>query len=207
MNTYTPTSWTGNKQVDDSPRITEYSNSPFYLMHHPFQWELVATDKGFEWLPTFSRLNEEAGVNGVVQTRTGVDSSHSRVKFMERGYHILEREFGYITRYQTKHGGWYYCLIWDIPKIIANQTFWNHDVDGYNEFRQQLIQTGVIEKPEMEIIELKIREVDRRIDRRLKNQHIPEIKKEIDDLYTVKKSMRDAYDKLFAKPKKGGKNA
>ena len=197
MNTYTPSSWTGAKKNDDMPRITEYSNEPFYLMHNPLQWELIATDDGFEWLPCFSQLNEGAGVNGVVQTRNGVDSSHARVKFMEKGFQILDREFGYITRYPTKHGGWYYSLIWDVPKIIANQTFWNHDSSGYNQFRKNLVLTGVIERPEPEVIELKIRQIDRRIDRRLKNQHIPEIKKEIDKLYELKKQMKDAFDSLF----------
>lgn len=201
MDTFTPTTWTGNKQKTDVARVNIIPNDPFFLMHNPFQWELVEMNGIWEWLPDFSILNETAGVNGIQQTPNGVDSTVTRMKFMERGNQIIDREFGYIARYPTKYGGFYYCLRWDIPKTIGTKTFWNHDRDGFNEWRKDLIETGVIRRPEIEIIESKINDVERKIDRRLKNQHIPEIKKEIDGLYELKRNMKNAFQAMFEEKK------
>jgi len=209
METFTPKSWTGATQNEHIPKVGNRGNAPFYLSHHPFQWELVKTDDDvFEWLPTFSKINEMAGVNGVQQTPNGVDSTITRMKMSDKGHQVLEREFGYVARYPSRHGGFYYTMKWDVPKMIGNKTFWNHDEQGYNEWRKLLISEGVIDRPETEIIEMKLTEVDRKIERRLKNQHIPEIKKEIDGLYDIKRQMKKAFDAMFetestSKKKKG----
>lgn len=202
METFTPTTWTGATRNEHVQKVNNRGNAPFFLSHHPFQWELVQTaDDVFEWLPTFSKINEMAGVNGVQHTPSGVDSTVTRMKMSDKGHTILEREFGYVTRYPSKQGGFYYAMKWDVPKIIGNKTFWKHDEQGYNEWRKLLISEGIIERPEIEIIELKLNDIDRKIDRRLKNQHIPEIKKEIDGLYEIKRQMKSAFDLLWNKPK------
>jgi len=209
MDTFTPQSWTGATRNEHVPKVANRPNAPFYLSHSPFQWELVKTDDDvFEWLPTFSKINEMAGVNGVQQTPTGVDSTITRMKMADKGHTILEREFGYVARYPTRFGGFYYAMKWDVPKIIGKKTFWNHDEQGYNAWRKLLISEGIIERPENEIIELKLADVDRKIERRLMNQHIPEIKKEIDGLYEIKRQMKSAFDALWnpepkTKKKKG----
>lgn len=198
MDTFTPTSWTGHKQNEHVPKVANRGNAPFYLTHSPFQWELVKTgDDVFEWLPTFSKINEMAGVNGVQQTPNGVDSTVTRMKMMEKGHQILEREFGYVARYPSKWGGFYYALKWDVPKIIGTKTFWNHDSDGYNAWRKLLITEGIIDKPEIEVIEMKMSNIETKIERRLKNQHIPEIKKEIDGLYEIKRQMKAAFNLMW----------
>lgn len=198
MDTFTPTSWTGHKQNEHVPKVANRGNAPFYLSHSPFQWELVKTaDDVFEWLPTFSIINEIAGVNGVQQTPNGVDSTVTRMKMMEKGHQILEREFGYIARYPSKWGGHYYAMKWDVPKVIGTKTFWNHDSAGYNAWRKLLITEGIIDKPEIEVIEMKMSNVETKIERRLKNQHIPEIKKEIDGLYEIKRQMKSAFDLMW----------
>lgn len=204
--TYTPTSWTGVKPAVQTPTLNIRRNSPFYLMHSAFQWELVnVADDEWEWLPSFSILHETAGVNGVVQTRDGVDSTHTRIKFMEQGYTIIDREFGYVTRYPCRRGGYYYCLKFNRPKTIGEQVFWRMNEDEYNDFRRSLIDVGVIDKPEDEVIELLLKNVDRRIGRRVTDQHIPEIKAQIDELYDLKKRMTESYRKMKNGNKKGKK--
>lgn len=198
MDTFTPTSWTGHKQNEHIPKVSNRGNAPFYLTHSPFQWELVQTaDDVFEWLPQFSMIYEMAGVNGVQQTPNGVDSTVARMKMQDQGHQILERDFGYVARYPSKWGGYYYVLKWDVPKIIGTKTFWNHDAEGYNTWRKLLVTEGIIDRPEIEILELKLADLERKIERRLKNQHIPEIKKEIDGLYEIKRQMKAAFDLLW----------
>jgi len=197
-----PTTWTGKPANSQEVKLNIRPNCPFYLMHNPFQWELVNTaDDVWEWLPQFSQLNEMAGVNGCIETRQGVDSSHARLRFMEQGNIILDREFGYVTRYKTKFGGYYYCLIWDVPKVIGDRVFWNHNIDDYNTWRKTLLEEGIIDKPEDEVIEVLLSNVDRRINRRVTQQHIPEIKAQIDELYNVKKRMTEAF-KTLTEPQK-----
>jgi hypothetical protein len=115
---FTPTSWTGHKRQSDAPKVSNYPNAPFYLLHSPFAWELVQLDdKNWAWLPQFGHLNEIAGVNGIEETAQGADSTITRVKLQEKGINVIDREFGYIARYETKFGGYFYTLKWNRGRI------------------------------------------------------------------------------------------
>jgi hypothetical protein len=195
--TYTPTSWTGTRE-QTAPRLNVKPNAPFYLLHSPFAWELAQIGDEWVWLPQFGSLNEIAGVNGVEDTPQGADSTLSRMKLMENGQTVIDREYGYISRYETKYGGYHYRLRWDVPKQIGNKVFWNTDIDGYNEWRLSLVQMGVIDPPEVEVVLSKQHLLDRKIDRKLKFQHIPEVKTELDELYALKKRMQTAYDAIHS---------
>lgn len=215
--TFTPTAWTGTRQ-QTAPLLNVMPNAPFYLLHSPFQWEITQLQGTWVWLPTFGQLYEIAGVNGVEDTPQGADSTVSRMKLMDAGTTVIDRDFGYVARYETKYGGYHYRMKWDVPKQIGNKTYWNTDQGGYNEWRFQLVELGIIDPPEIEVIQSKVSLIDRKIDRKLKFQHIPEVKTEIDDLYTLKQQMHDAYNAIHNKgaaaapqtktrQKKGDKNA
>lgn len=193
--TFTPTSWTGNRQ-QTAPLLNVMPNAPFYLLHSPFQWELVKMGESWVWLPQFGKLHEIAGVNGVEDTPQGADSTVARMKLMETGQNVIDREYGYIARYETKYGGYHYRMKWDVPKQIGNKVYWNTDTDGFNEWRLSLVEMGVVVPPEVEVVQSKVHLLDRKIDRKLKFQHIPEVKAEIDELYALKKRMQTAYDAM-----------
>jgi hypothetical protein len=59
---------------------------------------------------------------------------------------------------------------------------------------------GVIAPPEVEVVISKQHLLDRKIDRKLKFQHIPEVKTELDELYALKKRMQSAYDAIHSTP-------
>ena len=101
MTTFTPTTWTGTKAPAENPKIKILPNAPFYLLHHPFSWELVDTGDGdWEWLPTFGQLYEIAGVNGVEDTPRGPDSTMSRMRLMDGGQTTIDRDW------ETKRSIW-----------------------------------------------------------------------------------------------------
>jgi hypothetical protein len=209
--TFTPSAWTGTRQ-QTAPLLNVMPNAPFYLLHSPFSWELVQMNDAYVWLPTFGLLYEIAGVNGIEETAQGADSTVARMKLMENGQTIIDREYGYIARYETKSGGYHYRMKWDVPKQIGAKVFWNTDTAGYNEWRLSLVEMGIIDPPEIEVIQSKLALLERKIDRKLKFQHIPEVKTDLDALYTLKKQMTDAYDAIHAddntkskRTKKGGK--
>lgn len=213
--TFTPSTWTGNTQKASTPKLNMMPNAPFYLLHHPFSWELVKVADKWQWLPTFGILHEIAGVNGIEETPQGADSSVARMRLIDAGQTIIDREYGYIARYETVNGGYHYRLRWDLPKTIGNKTYWNTDEDGYNEWRLALVQENIVDAPEIEVVQSKINMVDRKIDRRLKFQHVPEVKTELDELYALKKNMQQAYENAHTDSdidntktkRKGGKNA
>jgi len=206
MSTFTPTTWTG-KQAAENPKLKILPNAPFYLLHSPFSWELVDMGDGeWKWLPHFGHLYEIAGVNGIQETPRGPDSTVARMRLMDDGQSIIDREFGYVARYETTYGGYFYCLKWDVPKVIGSKVFWNHDAAGFNQWRWELVELGIIQKPEDEVVQSKIALLDRKIDRRLKLQHIPEIKKEIDGLYALKKQMKESFEAMFKESKTKSKS-
>ena len=184
--------WTGNTPQSAAPRLNISPNAPYYMMHHPAQWELVIEGDKAEWLPTFSTLYEIAGVNGVQSTPAGPDSTMARVNFMDKGYTILPQELGYQTRYPTKVGGYYYTSIWDQPKQVGTKLFWSTDEAAYNEWRRDLLKNGTIQPPEPEILELLVERHEKRIERNISMQHIPEIAKRLDEMRDQLTAMQQA---------------
>ena len=136
----------GNKQVSARRGgFSVQSNDPFYLTHHREQWELVETNGKYEFLPQFGKLIEMAGVNGVESVRGGVDSVMARAELQEQGITVLPMEMGYLTRFPTKTGGWYYTLKWNSPKELAGRLLSKLDVESWNNFRNDPDWAKVVE--------------------------------------------------------------
>ena len=195
--------WTGNTPQSAVSRLNISPNAPYYMMHHPTQWELVIEGDAAEWLPTFSTLYEIAGVNGVQSTPAGPDSTMARVNFMDKGFTILPQDLGYQTRYPTKVGGYYYTSIWDQPKQVGTKLFWTTDEAAYNQWRRDLLENGTIQPPEPEILELLVERHEKRIERNISMQHIPEIAKRLDEMRDQLTAMQQASEaKAEPAPKK-----
>lgn len=193
--------WTGGAADTTIARLNISANASYFLMHHPAQWELVVENDTAEWLPTFSTLYEIAGVNGVQQIpQGGTDSTLSRVHYMDQGYTILPQELGYQTRYPCRAGGYYYTSIWDTPKQVGSKLFWSTDESGYNDWRRQLLADGMIQPPEPEILELLVERHQKRIERNISMQHIPEIAKRLDSMRLQLEQMQQAADQLQTPP-------
>tara|TARA_B100000405_G_scaffold251385_1_gene185061 strand:+ start:43 stop:690 length:648 start_codon:yes stop_codon:yes gene_type:complete len=161
--------WTGAEYKKENA-LPIKSNKPFWLMHHPNTcWEFVEHKKRFLFLPTFRRLFEIAGVNGVRMIPHnrggGVDSSMARIKMMDNGFELLDWEIGYQTRYQTKNGGWYYCDIWNAPKVVGGRVIWKKSTDEYNDWRESLLTDGIIKAPDLDILEIFIDRLEKRVER------------------------------------------
>ena len=153
-----------------------FPQSDFYLMHHPNSWEPVETADGdWEWLPKLKQLLLKPGVNGVRSTPGGgVDDSQARINFQNRGWTILPRDLGYVVRYQCRGGGSHYAL-WDTPHKMGNRVVTRHDPDRYNEFRRELVVSGVIKAPEPEALEIVLDDLQHRLNRNAINVHVPTV--------------------------------
>ena len=196
--------WTGF-QAKKQTAIPEKPNHPFWLMHHPMScWELVEIDDDvFRWLPTFRHLRELPGCNAVrmVQNGRGADSTMARVQMMDNGFEILDLEFGYQQRFQSRYGGWIYKEIWASPKVIGNRVVWNFDHKAFDQWRIQLLNDGVLPQPDVDVLDVFIERQERRIERNAQRGHIPHVQKQIEIEEKKLAAMKKAKDLLYNETK------
>lgn len=170
--------WTGG-DVSKNNALPIKPNQPFWYMHHPNTcWEFIQHKERWLFLPTFRRLFEIAGVNGVrMIPRGGSDSQMARVKMMDNGFEILDWDLGYQTRHITKNGGWYYTSIWEEPKVVANRVVWKRFEEDYNDWRESLIEDGVLNPPDLDILGFFVDMQEKRVERNEGKNMTPRIKK------------------------------
>ena len=187
--------WTGSNPALRENRLPEQRNAPYFLLHSAMQWEFI--EDSLEWLPTFSELREEAGVNGVQQTANGPDTTLARVHAADQGFTVLDyRQHEYMSRYPTANGGFFYCSRWSTPKVIGRNVIWSQDRAGYNDWRRSLIEQGYIEQIDPDVCRLIMDRWQRRIRRYIRDQHIPEFKEKMNDLAATLERMERATVKL-----------
>ena len=181
--------WTGRSQAE-AGGLPLSPNTPYWLMHHQETcWEFVQHDKHWKFLPSFRRLFELPGCNGVkmLPRGGGADSAMARITMMDNGFQILDMDLGYQQRFKTKSGGYFYIDIWSTPRVIGKRTLWKFDKKEYNDWRQSLLDDGVISLPDIDILGLIIDAKSQRVDRNAMRTHIPAIKENYDKdclLYT-----------------------
>lgn len=183
-------------------RLPEMPRANFYLMHNPEGWEPVKRDDGgWEWLPILKRLLLKPGVNGVRGTKGGMDDSQARIGFQDRGWTIIDRTMGYVTRYPCRRGYSYY-LTWDKPIRAGRRLIVRHDAEGYNAFRRELVEDGVIAPPLPEILDGVLDGFQKQIDRNSKDIHIPIVKAKIDEAKELITGAGKAAEEMAPSPKK-----
>ena len=171
--------WTGG-DVSKASALPIKPNSPFWYMHHPNTcWEFIFHREKWMFVPTFRRLFELAGVNGVrMVPRGGTDSQMARVRMMDNGFEVLEWDLGYQTRHMTRNGGYYYTSIWDSPKVIGNRVVWKVDTKSFNDWRVELMEQGVIDFPDLDILSFFVDMQQKRVERNEGKNMTPRIQKQ-----------------------------
>ena len=191
--------WTGsNVKRTNQKRLPRKANHPFYLMHHPENWELVCEDKKVFWLPLLHKLNEAAGINGVQSTKAGPDSSLALAIARRAGNTVIPMELGYLTKYPAQNGN-YFCIKFSKPKVIGNRIISKLDKKAYNDFRRMLIKEGFIKPMDEDLIGIYKTEQESKINRLYQEQHLPHIKDQIEKIQT---DIKNADKALIIKGKK-----
>ena len=201
-------------QADTRPGAGVLPEGPrpdFYLMHHPEGWELnERADGEWEWLPRLKPLFLQPGVNGVRAVKGGIDDSQARIMFQERGWNILPRELGYVTRYPCRRGQSSF-LTWDRPQVMGNRVLVRHDAEGFADFRRSLVEDGTITPPIPEALELILHDLDKRLERAGKAIHIPGVQAQVEKDQKKrtggKKAAKKATTRKRAPRKKAAANA
>ena len=183
--------WTGTNSQENTG-LPLPPNHSYWLMHHPTTcWDFVKHDNHWKFLPSFRRLFEMAGCNGVrMIPRGGTDSQMARVSMMDNGFEILDMGLGYQTRFPTKSGGYFYTDIWSTPKVVGRRVVWTFDEDGFNDWRNELLEDGILQKPDVDVLGMVIETQEKRVSRNAMRTHIPAVQKKYEEDQEILRLMK-----------------
>lgn len=200
-------------------RLPVKANHPFFLMHHPKNWELhifkhtPKRKKGEEtapapvvtplWLPKLTKLIEKPGVNNVQNMGRSVSSSYAQSIFVERGFDILQhREHDYLRIYPAQ-GGKYYTHKFVDMELIGGELLRTTDIEAMATWRRDLVKNGHIDTPHPGIIRLIIKKMDNAVTRMKKRVTSPANQEELEQ---EEARLKFAYEALETLKKHGVKS-
>jgi len=185
--------WTTKTTVER--RLPKRGNSPFFFAHFPSNWELhffettvkKKSKKGEEekiikplLIPDLHAIFETPGCNSVRDIGKGKgDSTYLKARMTSQQWTILEpRQHDYLRVYPCLNGK-YHTDKFQTLELLGNEVIETQDKEAYANWRRQLVFDGHIKPPHQHIIKKKILEMQRHMERKIRSQHIPEIKKKI----------------------------
>jgi hypothetical protein len=92
---------------------------------------------------------------------------------------------------------------------IQARVIWDRDLEGYNEFRRGLVADGTLPAPDDSALAWKLELVEKRINRKAKESHIPKVQQQLEKAQEEKEVLEEAKAKNQAKGEaetKGQKN-
>lgn len=131
------------------------------------------------------------GVNGVRQIRGEIGDVSNRIGQLQReGWIYLDpKRHDYIRAYPARGGQYFADRFTDI-RVLANRMIKTFDRNDYNKWCVTLLANGELGHIEPQFWQLLIRDFEKRPDRLIRQQHLPEIKQRIDDLNATLVQMR-----------------
>jgi hypothetical protein len=181
-------------------RLYAPTTPKFLFMHHPNQWDVLETDDGYELLPKLCKFNLIPGLNGVrMRPGGGADSTAARAAFIDRGWVFIDNKKGgadgYLREYDAASGK-IYVDKWTSPRKLGHgaraKVLWDTDLEGFNDFRRSLVEDGTVEKPDAAALDFKVALLEKRISRKVKHSHIPQIQKEVEKAVEKKEAIETA---------------
>lgn len=176
-------------------RLPVKANHPFFLMHHPKNWELYIfkhtprKKKGEDttpdpiitplWLPKFTKLIERAGINNVQNMGRSVSSSYAQSIFIERGFDILQhRDHDYLRIYPAQ-GGKYHTHKFVEMELIGGELLRSTKTEEMAIWKKTLVKEGAIDLPHIGIIRLIIKKMENAVTRMKKRVSSPANEEEL----------------------------
>lgn len=137
----------------------------FWFMVHPHCWSF----DGGEWLPTPSKLHLDPGCNGVTEGG-GTDLAVAQAN--RNGWQVIrpnDARLGdykwYVQEVPKQGRGRVYLSIWDEASIVGGQVFWDHDDEGWRDFRRHLVDAGICPPMSKQVYQLETHKQQSRVER------------------------------------------
>jgi acyl-CoA synthetase (AMP-forming)/AMP-acid ligase II len=185
------------------PKLPIQSNPTFILKHHPKNWELVGIEKEtgsgkskkttvkYYWLPLIHDHHLAAGVQGVRGQGAHVDGTISKAQAVNEGWILLEpSKYDYIRIYPANRGS-FHCNKWTKLENLGGEIVRTFDKSSHDNWRRELVLNGDLPLPHAAMLQRQIVIAERSINRKLSQQHIPQIKKDIDHQSNIITIMRE----------------
>lgn len=195
-------------QAATQTRLPLKSNPRYFFAHNPENWELRLFDTIHSTddtkkkkqvailLPTLSSIPEVPGVNSTKQIGNHIDSSVMRTHLQDNGWTILDaNKHDYMRIYPAQKGN-YHTSRWTSFEKVGNRIIQKFDADGYDQWRLELMQKGVINPPHPEIASLKLIKMDRAMSRLERDQHIPEVSARLKTKQTEYRQIKAAIQRV-----------
>ena len=208
-----PTPWKPIQQ-NETKLLPARPNHPFYYKFHPSNWNFAYFDiettpkgkktpqtitKGF-FIPQVRMERVVPGVNGIHQISGEMGDPSSRIgKLQQQGWVYLSPDrFDYMSIYQVR-GGRYHVPKWMEIKVVAGTLIEKMDTTAFNRWSVELLLNGVFKEPEPHFWELAILNARKSPERLQQNQHIPEIKRQMEGMYSKIKDMQSFLEEYSSK--------
>lgn len=194
------------QQQQASIVVPARSNNRFFYKHHPKNWELVYFDvedttsktkkmiKKAVWLPDLQSHHETPGVNGSRGYKANPDSGMARTRLLDKGITVLHpSQHDYLRSYPAK-GGQYWTSKFNHLESLGGELVITFNHADFAQWRLELMQSGALRIPHKQFLQRKQAEIQRRIERHTRSQHIPEVAAKLKGLKELLTDMQTATD-------------
>ena len=136
--------------------------------------------------------HETPGVNGSRGYKSNPDSGLARVRMADNGIAVLHpSQHDYLRSYPAK-GGKYWATKFANLESLGGELVITFDSDAFAQWRLELMQSGALRLPHKQFLQRKQAEIQRRIERHTRSQHIPEIAAKLKGLKELLTDMQTA---------------
>lgn len=194
------------QQQQASIVVPARSNNRFFYKHHPKNWELYYFDvedttsktkkmiKKAVWLPDLQSHHETPGVNGSRGYKANPDSGMARTRLLDKGITVLHpSQHDYLRSYPAK-GGQYWTSKFNHLESLGGELVITFNHADFAQWRLELMQSGALRIPHKQFLQRKQAEIQRRIERHTRSQHIPEVAAKLKGLKELLTDMQTATD-------------
>ena len=141
------------------------SRPRFWYIVHPHCW---AFDGG-EWLPLPSKMSLDPGCNGVTD---GGGTDLAVAQLNRNGWQIVrpnDPRLGdwqwYVQEVPKQGRGRVYTSVFDEASVVGSRVFWDHDDEGWRDFRRHLVAAGICEPVTRQVFDLEVDKQRSAVDR------------------------------------------
>ena len=186
-------------QAQQTNLLPAKPNHPFFYNWHPSNWEFIYWDvpkgkgtvkKGF-FVPMVRMERIVPGVNGVHQVNGEIGNPSSRIgQKQQNGWVYLDpNKHDYMHIYSVR-GGRYHVPKWMNIKVVAGRLIQKMDTKAFHLWCANLLCSNMLGEVEPHFWELAILNKQKEPEKLRTQQHIPEVKQQIDTMYQTIKDMK-----------------
>jgi len=157
-----PIDFQGSVPQRGGPRAPKLNVAPrhyFVLKHHPARWGVI----GGKIRPILGQIRADPGVGGV--DKDGGTAYAEADAVGRRGWYVLRLDPSEYIRVYDGVRGPVHMGRWETPKQIGNRTVLKVDEAAYHAFLDELVERGLVQPMDPDLLPALIDEAQARVDR------------------------------------------